>query len=290
MGQGDALLVAIIGGTALLGFGPWVRLAFSERSRRKAYERMATELHKAGLRLDADARLAVRSWTIRRVRSQALGSGIGVTIGCTMAFVLRDVLDVGAATLLMLGAVVGMAAGAAASSFRVHALASAGPRVTALQPHDLRDYLRRRELALEAACAVAGTAILLVGLALAVIDRISRSAGAVALVLGGVVATVSVVGLLLQRRMLRAPMPADSRARVVANDIVLATGIRDLLGMIVLAAYFSLLSWVYWLDGPVWQLLTGIVVLPALMLGYGDRYLRPDVAPVAHRLAGRAAA
>lgn len=156
-----------------------------------------------------------------------------------------------------------------------------------MQPHGMADYLHRREIAVEVGLAVLGWASVVAG-TLALTDRVDipvSDATSPALVLAGallgVVATTTLVG---QRWLLAAPLRAQDEDELVAADIVLAVGLRDLflmtISMTALAASTTL-----FLPGRAWWLPVTFTAATLVSVGAarGVRK-RPNLAPVAHRL------
>jgi small-conductance mechanosensitive channel len=108
--------------------------------------------------------------------------------------------------------------------------------------------------------------------------------GWLAVVLGALVMTAAVTVLLLQRRLLNAPIPAGDESQLVVNDVILAIGLNDLVAgafmTTVFAGYVAVL-----VLGSYWYLIPYVaaVFLVSRLVFY--RKTGPHRTPVAHRFA-----
>lgn len=158
--------------------------------------------------------------------------------------------------------------------------------MSSLQPHGLTDYLRSRDIGLEVGSIVLGALAFAGGVWAVLLSGRAPGAGWLALVLGTLVAGVSITALVLQRSMLRSPLRADDEDLLVVNDIVLAIGLRDLMGAAGAAAVFSVVIVTTWLQWPLWEVGLTTAGTGALLRLLFDPRPRPEHTPVAQRLAG----
>lgn len=259
----------------------------------RSSERLSKELDKvldsADLTVDGTSRALLERHAARRSRWGAIGLVVGSAFGLAVATSwpgerLGDESFVLVVPIMFLGVWLG----SALSARRRRTVRPEQTRLTTLQPHGGRDYLRGREIVIETVLGVAGATAAIFGAVLLATDS-ADPAGWVAIVLGVLVGGASVAALVLQRWLLSSPMPADSEAQLVVNDIVLATGLRDLVNAAGSTATFAAYFYLLWLNVPWWQVVIGLVILwgvPWLVL---DHRLRPDLTPVAHRIAARSA-
>jgi hypothetical protein len=105
------------------------------------------------------------------------------------------------------------------------------------------------------------------------------------LVLGLLVATTAITALAVQRRLLDSSMRAESEAQLVANDIVLATGLRDLVGAVGSTAALAGYAGMLWFGVAWWLIVLYLAAAVGLSLLVFDHKLRPGMVPVARRLA-----
>jgi hypothetical protein len=152
--------------------------------------------------------------------------------------------------------------------------------------------------------AVTFTASLLLGSARAALGWGSAIVGAVVLtdvvrvpivgdgarplvVIGVLWATVATTTLLVQRRLVAAPLRAADADGLAAAEIVLMLGLQDLLHATVMTTVMA--AWMTaWLPGRTWWLVAFFAVVP-IGVGLAVRAIprRPDVHPLAQRTAVR---
>lgn len=249
---------------------------------------MEHQLGQAGLTVDPPVwRLLVRIQS-RRVRWARIGGSAGLGLGW-MTGVLVDRQLLGAAALLGVGGMlVGISMGSALSAQVALTIPSDQPRWASLEVHGLRDYLRRREVGLQIVLAGAGLlGIVAGGLSLAFPALGMRSSLAWLLcVLGGLLGGTGTAALVLQRRLLRAPMRVRDDSDLIAGDIQRALGLRDLVGAVLASALFSVQMVLTWLGLPLWQVCAGVLVFGLVASRCFDVRLRAEFTPVARVLAG----
>jgi hypothetical protein len=162
-----------------------------------------------------------------------------------------------------------------------------------MQPHGMTDYRHRREILVECGLAAFGWGCLVVGTA-SLDDFVGMSMAdetAVAMTLAGAaLALVATTALLGQRWLLGAPLRARDEDELVAADVALAMGLRDLLA-VMLANTTTATFITFWAPGRTWWLVAtfGVASLIAICAVFGLRR-RPDVVPVARRLLARSPA
>lgn len=280
-----APVFALVIGFAFFAAVRWI--PYFVRTRMAPFDAMLTL---ADVTADENVRARLEAQAARRHVWGAVGTGAGYSAGL-MASILPDptVFD-DAGALALAGLFVGSAVGQSLSAlFPVNP--PHGPvRVTAMQPHGMAEYLHRREIAVEIGLAVLGWASVVAG-TLALTNRVdipvSHETG-LALVLAGallgVVATTTLVG---QRWLLTAPLRAQDEDQLVAADIVLAVGLRDLFVMTISATPLAA-STTWFLPDRAWWLPATFTAAALVSVGaaLGVRK-RPNLAPVAHRLTAR---
>jgi hypothetical protein len=240
-------------------------------------------LSQAGLTVEADTRSELDKQAARRAKGTAIGGGLGAAAAIVSPAALHDLAGAGSLMIPPILALAGMHLGSAFSARASFDLEPGKPRVTALQPHGLTEYLSMRELIAEVVLSAVGVLSLAVGAMLVVGGGSTATAGWVAAVLGLTVGGVAVAALVVQYRMLNAPMHASSTAHVVANDVVLSWGVRDTVAAVAVTAGLGAYSWLVWLDPPLPWIVAGLgAILGGMYLVFD--YSGVGRAPVARRL------
>jgi hypothetical protein len=242
-------------------------------------------LSAADLRVDNETWSALQRFAHRRARWGAIGGGVGFAVGLPIA----EVLDPGngdAATMFNVAMLFGgLAFGNALSTQMSAHLSDDVPRVSMLQERSIKDYLPMRAIVAEAVVAVLSVLTSIAGLVLLGTALTSKATAIVVLGTGLLVGATSGLAVLLQRRLVRAPVRAEGPSQLVAHDVRLALGLRDLVGVslstAVLCGYGLLLRF----SVPAWI----TYVLFALLLGiarllYDPKPIPPKV-PRAHEVA-----
>lgn len=282
MEQGELVAVTIfIVGSA--GFGLWFWYSMRDSSH-EVKEELYEDLESAALVIDTDTRAVLVRQRLRRNRWRALGGGLGIGLGMPLLLLLPERLFPEPWLLSMVPLLVGTTLGALLGSQGRVDLDPDQPRVTTLQPYGMSDYLRRREIVAEFVLAAGGLAIATGGALLLLRDDGSPSSACGTVVAGLLISGVSVGALAWQRRILRAPRRAESPARVVANDIILATGFRDLAEAVRAVSGVTLYALMFVYDVPLGYIVVGVAVLLGLSASVFVAGLRSDLMPVAHRL------
>jgi hypothetical protein len=244
-------------------------------------------LDEAELDVDADARGALGRQAARRSAWGAAGGGVGFGSFVAFDIVLKPWLN--DASLLSVGAFfVGTAIGHALSALHPVDRPTARSRLSVLQPRGWRDYVPTRYLVAQSAIGAIGAAAVVFGLLVVTAGRpvVDPAHGRAAVILGGLVCIVTATVTAFQRRLLSAPAVAADESHLVANDVVLATALRDLFGAAVGTA--SITGWValFEVGAPWWCDVAYIAALLSLRPLIAPS-LRPALVPVAHRLAAR---
>lgn len=279
------LVVALVSGFGFFAAARWI--PYFDRTRMAPFDAMLTL---ADVKADENVRARLEAQAARRHVWGAIGTGVGYSAGL-MASMLWDPTVVDDDGLLALaGFFVGVAIGQSLSALFPVNPPNGPVRVTAMQPHGMTDYLHRREIAVEVSLAVLGWASVVSG-TLASTNRVDvpvSDATGLALVLAGAllgfVATTTLVG---QRWLLTTPLRAQDEDQLVAADIVLALGLRDLFVMTIsMTGLAACTTW--FLPDTAWWLPATFTAAALVSVGaaLGVRK-RPNLAPVAHRLSAR---
>lgn len=277
------LVLIVLGGAALVA-----TLIYLTVRSESAQTKFLTEfLSEADLEVSHETWSALQRFAARRARWGALGGGIGFAISLPLARAL-DRADGARGALYAVMVLAGIAFGSALSGQLTPALADEATRVSLLQPHTLSAYLRRRELAVEVLGLIVGLAACVEGVVLFATERTARSTALLALVLGLVMTATSALALLIQRRLVRAPVRAVEPSDLVTHDIRLAIGLRDMVAVPITTTLMCTYAFLLWLDLPFWMPFAFVILAAgAARLLFGPRH-RPAVAPTAHQLAGKA--
>lgn len=285
MDQHALLRLGLLVGTAAVGFSPLLVHRYSPGTRIKQLD---YAVEHADLALDPDARARLERQASRRSLWGLIGGGTGFTITMPLTLLVRDVLGDGtpivAVAAYFLGSAIGMA---------VSALCPVEPshdrvRVSALQPHGLRDYLRGYELATEATCAVLGFAAVVVGLIVLRDNAAAQdSVGWIVVIFGAFAGGSAVIAWALERRLLSKPAAAGNESQLVVNDVVLAIGLRDLVGVVTTTTYFAGYLALLALNAAWWLIGLYLIVVVAVNWRFFNSRLTSDLTPVAHRLTAR---
>lgn len=286
MDQHALLRLALLVGTAVVGFWPLLFHRYSPGARIKQLD---YALEHADLALDADARARLERQASRRSLWGAIGGGTGFTITMLLTRLVRDVLGDGTPIVGVVAYFFGSAIGMAVSALCPVEPSHDRVRVSALQPHGLRDYLRGYELATQETCAVLGIASVAVGLLIVLRDNAAAhdSVGWIAVIFGALAGGSAVIAWALERRLINTPAAAGNESQLVVNDVVLAIGLRDLVGAATTttcsAGYLALLA----LNATWWLIGLYLIVVVAVNWQFFNSRLTPDLTPVAHRLTAK---
>jgi hypothetical protein len=109
-------------------------------------------LSQAGLTVEADTRSELDKQAARRAKGTAIGGGLGAAAAIVSPAALHDLAGAGSLMIPPILALTGMHLGSAFSARAGFDLEPGKPRVTALQPHGLTEYLSMRELIAEVCC------------------------------------------------------------------------------------------------------------------------------------------
>lgn len=254
----------------------------SDKKRRRDVARM---LSSAQVEVDDDTFQGLLRYARRRVLWSGVGGGVGMAIGLIAIEISAtqwpDSYVIGMASFL-----VGLMLGKALSGWTRYEVAVDAPRVASLRPQGLDDYLLRREIVAEAAALGLGIAGLLTVAVLFLTHTVAASVGSAGATLSAIVILISTLGFVLQRRVLHAPIRAETPAHLVGYDLRLARSVRDLrdmvLGILALAVYLMLTLVGTSLVIP----LLFVLVYAAVWRWAMPRELVPSKTPVAHALSG----
>lgn len=288
--QIDVLKIVVLGSVAiaLAGFvGSLMSLLWRELAP-DARTELNKSLEQSGLSVSPQAWRELHRRVQRRQRWGGIGSGVGFALGLLVSFALPSAAAGQSGLLAVAGGFVGVQFGQALSSqFRL-ADRESPLRVSSLQPHDLRDYLRTRELAFEWCALIAALMVGALGIAGLVsgVTAMALTTDWLLTSLGLAVALVAATALALQRRLVHAPMSADGEAGLVANDITLMTGLRDLIAAVGIAVMMSVYSYLVAIGLPWWQALGGLLLAGGMIRLFVDPRPGAEGTPVAQRLAG----
>jgi hypothetical protein len=257
----------------------------SEHQRKKLLNEF---LSTAKLQVDNETWSALMSFTARRARWGAIGAGIGFAVSLPLGTMIgpsqaRWESALGVTTLFG-----GLAVASALSSQMTVHLGQDVSRVAFLQPHSLSDYLPRRVIVAEVTNGLLGLVAFVCGQVLLWAHVGSASTAVVGAVLGLGVCAVSVLAMLLQRRLLRSPARAQGLADLVTHDVLLAMGLRDLAGVPLSTSLMCGYGFLLWADVPSWvphAFLLTVFCLAYLLYG---RRPQPIMVPVAQQLTPRA--
>jgi hypothetical protein len=159
-----------------------------------------------------------------------------------------------------------------------------------MQRHGLVEYIQRREIALEVGVGLLGWVSAAVGglvlTGLASLPAVEDSAPSM-IFEGAILAFVATTSVLVQRRLVVAPLRAADEDGLVTADVVLAVGLRDLLTVTV--ATMAMVAWmtVFLPDRGWWLVVLYAVAAGAAFLVGRPRSTRPYRLPVASRLTVR---
>lgn len=276
------LVFLIVFGFGFFAFMRWIPYFVSTRM--EPFDAMLTQ---AEVRASDKVRTRLEAQAARRHVWGAVGAGAGVSV----ALAASDIRVLEAADgFAMTGWFFGMAVGQSVSAlFPVNP--PRGPvRVSAMQPHGMTDYLHRREVVAEVGLAVLGWASVAVG-TLVLTDLvdipISGDNAAALVVAGALLSLVATTTILVQRRLLAAPLHAQDEDGLICADIILSVGLRDLLAITM--AMTLLVTWTtLFLPGRDWWLVATFAAAAVISIGtaFGVRK-RPNLAPVARSLSAR---
>ena len=275
--------MVLLAGFGAIGFVPSYVESAVPALRRRAVDR---KISRSELTVSPETRVLIADFMARRLRWGAVGAGLGgIAAGCAGLWI-RSLSSGFAGPLVVALIYAGQNLGLALASATSPRLPSDAVRLSSLQPRGFTDYLRRGEVLAELMALVAGLGVLACGGILlgGVAVTADHNAGVLEATVGLVIVIMCVVALILQRRLLQTPRPADGDAAVVANDFVLATGLRDLLSAVLTTAFSACYGAAVLLDSPVSVPLGAIALclfLTTLML---DLRHQPVLTPVAHRL------
>ncbi len=276
-------VLAIFGLLVISGLIGFAISVFFHSSEERRNEQVGKALRDADLGVDTACRMRLERQAARRARLGAIGGGIGYAFALPAGIMLSDRVG-GDLVMIAVGAMFfGMQVGMAVSALRPVDPPSQTVRLSALQPHGLRDYLRRRDLMAESTFAVVGAAASIAGLAVVARDGTGADRGWLAVVLGALMASAAGTVLLLQRRLLAAPIPAGDSSELVVNDVILALGLRDLVGAAFFATFFAGYTAVL-VVLPFWYIIPYLGVMVLVSKAF-EHKLEPGMTAVAHRLA-----
>lgn len=279
MSELTGVAVLVVGSVAF-ALVCWYWRSSPDQVREELYE----DLESAGLVVDSDTRAVLIRQRLRRNRWQAAGAALGMGLGGPLVVLLPERLWPEPGLLAIIPMIVGMTLGELLGARGGTPTRLDEPRATTMQPYRLTDYLLRREVAAELVLAATGVALAAGGVFLLVRDGGERSAAWGTLVVGLLVGGVSFGALGWQRRMLRAPRRAASASQVVANDVIVATGFRDLARTVSVISALSLYALMFVHDLPLGYVVAGFAALIVLMQALFAGGFRPDLLPVARGL------
>jgi hypothetical protein len=281
-----ALLLGLVSGSVAFALTRWHPSQISTRM-----ERFDTLLSTSGVEPGERVRDILEVQAVRRHVLGAFGGGVGYAVTFTASLLLGGaVVDGASGILAMIGYWFGAAIGQSLSALFPVESPHGRVLMTAMHPHGMTQYLRRREIGVESAIAALGWGSAIVGaVVLTDVVRIPIvGGGARPLVVIGVLwATVATTTLLVQRRLVAAPLRAADADGLAAAEIVLMLGLQDLLHATVMTTVMA--AWMTaWLPGRTWWLVAFFAVVP-IGVGLAVRAIprRPDVHPLAQRTAVR---
>ncbi len=284
-------IIAIVVGAAVIG-SAWIGMSrwFLDKSARD--RELDHLLRRSGVAVDGPVWERLDALTQRRQRwgahGGALGGVVAFTAGTTTLWLSSDEsIGTFVAGLTGVGGLLGMLLGQATSALYPIQRRREGFRVTTMQPRGMTDYLDRKQLGIEVGFALIGWTsalawgVVLVGQADLGVTRLAAALLALSAVF---LAAPPSVALLLQKRLLSLPHPAQHRDELIVADVVLARGLSDLYTAGVSCAVSAPIAVAFMPNRPWW--LVGVYVaaiLCAVPFAVAVRD-RNDLAPVARRL------
>lgn len=291
------IVVLIIASGVAMGYGFFAVMWRSMSMANARDKQLKQILELAELDPAGPVRDRLAEHALRRQRWGAIGGGIGfgsISAGLLLAEGIvdgagGDLIGTSIGALGITGGWLGAAVAQSLGALRWLRRPQPGVRVSTLQPHGMADYLNRRELTVEVGLAVVGW----VSVTIAVIAAVGTPSwswlgepfpvGGLALA-GGVLAVVCTLSVVLQRRLVSAPLTATDTDDLIVADVVLVRALRDLHWVTAAAATTATVLLMFVPDFS-WQVLGAFVVISAIVsvLELSNRK-RHDLAPVARQL------
>jgi hypothetical protein len=281
-----AIVVTLLSGFAAFAFMRWAPSMVENRM-----APFTALLERAGVEASDHVRASLERQAARRHFWGAVGGGIGYGSVFIWPSIAHSEVIQGASGLLgVVGFFFGAAVGQSSSALFPADHPRGRIRVTAMQRHGLVEYIQRREIALEVGVGLLGWVSAAVGglvlTGLASLPAVEETAPSL-LFEGAILAFVATTSVLVQRRLVVAPLRAADEDGLVTADVVLAVGLRDLLTVTV--ATMAMVAWMtVFLPGRGWWLvaLYAFAAGAAFLVGR-PRSRRPYPLPVASRLTVR---
>jgi hypothetical protein len=282
-----ALSIAV---TLLSGFGAFAFMRWSPSRVEHRLAPFTALLERAGVEASDHVRASLERQAARRHFWGAVGAGIGYgSVFAWPSIAHSGVIQSASGLIGVVGFFFGTAVGQSSSAFFPVDHPRGRVRVTAMQRHGLVQCIQPREIALEVGVGVLGWVSAAVGglvlIGVASLPAVEETAPAMVFE-GAILAFVATTSVLVQRRLVVAPLRADEDGLVTA-DVVLAVGLRDLLAVTVTT--MAMVAWmtVFLPDRGWWLVvLYGVAAGAAFAVGR-PRSTRPYQLPVASRLTVR---
>lgn len=287
MNHQELVRLALFAGIPLFGFGlPLVLHRYWPGGRIKELNRA---LSRAELSVDAASRARLERQAARRRLWGALSFGSAFTLATPLAWiVLPDAFEKIAPFVGLAAAALGVSVGMALSALYLVEPSVAPVRLSALQPHGLRDYLRGYELAIQAVCGLVGLAGLVGGILLVLRDDSAHDFGGwVDIGFGVLAGGAALTAFVLERRLLATPAAAGNESQLIVNDVILAIGLRDLVGVAALTTYGAGYAALIAINTNFWLIQLYCCAFLFIYVPFFNGRLAPDLTPVAHRLAAK---
>jgi hypothetical protein len=281
-----SIVATLVSGFAAFAFMRWVPSMVDNRM-----APFTALLERAGVEAGDHVRASLERQAARRHFWGAVGGGIGYGSVFTWPSIAHSGVIQGASGLLgVVGFFFGAAVGQSSSAFFPVDHPRGRIRVTAMQRHGLVEYIQPREIALEVGVGLLGWVSAAVGglvlTGVASLPAVEETAPALVLE-GAILAFVATTSVLVQRRLVVAPLRAADEDGLVTADVVLAVGLRDLLTVTV--ATMAMVAWmtVFLPDRRWWLVVLYAVAAGAAFAVGRPRSTRPYQLPVASRLTVR---
>lgn len=227
-------VVVVVVASACVGFVFFAGMRWSPRVAEARDAELNRMLAQAELDPPEPVRATLMEHAVRRQRWGAVGGGIGggVMFALTMLAIAVSGDDQGlfggsAGALCLAAGWFGMAVSQSLGALVWLRRAATGVRVSALMPHGLSEYLYPRQLAVEVGLAVVGWTSVVIGLGM-LPASLGTGPGAPLVLAGALMGLTSTVAVVLQKRLLSAPLTAADSDDLIVADVVLARALQDL--------------------------------------------------------------
>jgi hypothetical protein len=164
-------------------------------------------------------------------------------------------------------------------------LAAGAPRFASVRPHAASDYLSQREIVGELVCGSVGVAAVLVPAVALIVGMQDSTPWLAAFVVGVAVTAVTLTAAALQRRLLAAPVRASSTSELIAQDVVLSRGLRDLFDAVLKTTALGIYGFLIWTSGSFALPLLFLAAYFVTVRWFFGEELPPSRLPVARQLA-----